>query len=88
MLGNVNLELHKWNVDFAVWCSYKYLIQDQGLSVEHLFIKNIIIKICLDFVVGGDIIKKIDLKCQVNLILSNQLRGWQLSNPPILSLAL
>ena len=29
-VGNVKLELHKWNVDFACWCSYKYLNSGPG----------------------------------------------------------
>ena len=29
-VGNVTLDLNKWNVDFAAWCSYKYLCAGPG----------------------------------------------------------
>jgi kynureninase len=36
-IGNVSLELHKWEVDFACWCSYKYLNGGPG-AVAGVFI--------------------------------------------------
>src|SRR5690606_16861366 len=36
-VGNVPLELHDWNVDFATWCSYKYLNAGPG-NVSGIFV--------------------------------------------------
>jgi kynureninase len=35
--GNVPVKLHDWNVDFAVWCSYKYLNSSPG-GISGVFI--------------------------------------------------
>ncbi|HTE11676.1 MAG TPA: kynureninase [Chitinophagaceae bacterium] len=44
--GNVPMELHKWDADFAVWCSYKYLNAGPGaasgvyINARHAHNKN------------------------------------------------
>lgn len=43
-VGNVPLNLHEWDVDFAAWCSYKYLNSGPGgiagIFVNERFTKN------------------------------------------------
>ena len=36
-IGNAPLDLHNWNVDFATWCSYKYLNSGPG-NVSGIFV--------------------------------------------------
>jgi kynureninase len=37
--GNVELQLHEWDVDFACWCSYKYLNSGPG-SIAGCFVHS------------------------------------------------
>lgn len=37
--GNVPLELHRWGVDFAAWCGYKYLNSGPG-GISGVFIRE------------------------------------------------
>jgi kynureninase len=61
-VGNIPLQLHEWGIDFAVWCSYKYLNSGMGGFLVYLFMKNIMPLIYLDWQVGGDMTKLHALK--------------------------
>ncbi|TGZ84678.1 kynureninase [Ascodesmis nigricans] len=37
--GNMELELHEWDVDFAAWCTYKYLCSGPG-GIAGLFVHD------------------------------------------------
>ena len=85
--GNIKLELHKWGVDFAVWCSYKYLNSGPG-SVAAAFVHEKHHATNLNRFAGWWGHNKEDrfkMPDSFNPIQSAE--GWQLSNPPILSLA-
>jgi len=85
--GNINLELHNWGVDFAVWCSYKYLNSGPG-SVAAAFVHEKHHNSDLPRFAGWWGHNKEDrfrMPDEFNAIKSAE--GWQLSNPPILSLA-
>lgn len=85
--GNIKLELHNWGVDFAVWCSYKYLNSGPG-SVAAAFVHEKHHNSNLPRFAGWWGHNKEDrfkMPDDFNPITSAE--GWQLSNPPILSLA-
>ena len=86
-VGNVLLLLHDWNVDFAVWCSYKYLNSGPG-SVAGAFIHERHHKKKLERFAGwGGHDKESRFKMPDQFQPIQTAEGWQLSNPSILSLA-
>jgi kynureninase len=87
-IGNVPLELHDWAPDFAAWCSYKYLNGGPGavggafVHAEHLH--------------GGSSTQLLGwwghaeetrFRMGASFEPARGVELWQLSNPPILSLA-
>ncbi len=87
-VGNVPLRLHEWKVDFAVWCSYKYLNSGPG-SVGGCFIHRRHAqdrsKTRLAGWWGHEKETRFFMRNEFRPIATAE--GWQVSNPPILSLA-
>lgn len=85
--GNVNLQLHDWNVDFAVWCSYKYLNAGPG-SVGGAFIHENHHSENLPRFAGwwgNDPATRFTMP--EKFIPVNSADAWQLSNAPVFSMA-
>jgi kynureninase len=85
-IGNVPLQLHKHNVDFAVWCSYKYLNVGPG-GVAGVFIHE---RHAKDFSIprlagwwGHNEKERFQMK--KGFVPMPGADGWQLSNFPVLS---
>lgn len=86
--GNIHLELHDWKVDFACWCSYKYLNSGPG-GVSGAFIHSShISNTSLPRLAGWWGHNKEDrFKMGETFQPMLTAEGWQLSNAPVLSMA-
>lgn len=86
--GNIELKLNEWNVDFAAWCSYKYLNSGPG-GVAGAFVHE---KHATDSSLprfagwwGHD--EQERFKMLKGFVPEEGAAGWQLSNAPVFSMA-
>ncbi len=87
--GNIKLNLHKWNVDFAAWCSYKYLNSGPG-NVSGVFIHRDQSKknpFRLKGWWGHSEKDRFSYNKLRKFVPMNGAEGWQLSNAPVLGMA-
>jgi kynureninase len=86
--GNIKLELHDWNADFAAWCSYKYMNSGPG-NASGYFVheKHHLDKDLSRFAGWWGHNKERRFLMEPKFDAAPSADGWQISNLPILSLA-
>lgn len=86
--GNIQLKLHEWNVDFAAWCTYKYLNSSpggvSGMFVHERHANNPSLPRFAGWW-GHDKTSRFQMK--QGFIPMEGAEGWQLSNAPVLGMA-
>ncbi len=87
-VGNIQPELHDSGVDFAAWCTYKYLNSGPG-SLGGIFVHERYAndKTLKRFAGWWSQNKANRFNMRQPLDITPGAEGWQLSNPPILSMA-
>jgi kynureninase len=89
-IGNLPLTLHDWNVDFAVWCSYKYLNAGPGAVAGAFVHERHATNTKLPRLAGwfgNDPNTRFRLHLEPEFIPVASADGWQISNPPIFAMA-
>ena len=86
--GNVNLSLHDWGIDFATWCSYKYLNSSPGgVSGVYVHERHADNKKLKRFAGWWGHDKDQRFLMEDQFIPIKGAEGWQLSNAPVLGMA-
>ena len=86
--GNIELQLHDWQVDFAAWCSYKYMNSGPGNASGCFIHEKHHTNSELPRLAGWwGHNKERRFKMEPNFDPVQGADGWQISNLPILSLA-
>jgi len=86
--GNLPLQLHDWDVDWAAWCSYKYLNSGPGSLAGAFVHEKHLADRALPKLAGWwstDPARRFQMAPEVTPVDSAD--AWQLSNPPILAMA-
>jgi kynureninase len=89
-VGNVPLRLHDWDVDFAVWCTYKYLCAGPG-AIAGCFVhakhgeNQELLRPAGWW--GNDPAQRFQMQLQPKFLPKAGVDGWQISNPAVLTLA-
>ena len=86
--GNIPMQLHDWNVDFACWCTYKYLNSGPG-SVGGAFVHQRHLKSELPRLAGWwghD--KKTRFQMGPDFNPMQTAEGWQVSNAPVFNMVI
>ena len=86
--GNVELHLHDWQVDFACWCSYKYLNSSPGgIAGAYIHEKHAADTTLPRFAGWWGYKKDTRFKMEKGFEAIPTAEGWQLSNAPVLLMA-
>ncbi|HEX2683390.1 MAG TPA: kynureninase, partial [Ferruginibacter sp.] len=86
--GNIELHMHDWDVDFACWCSYKYLNSGPGGVAGAYINKRHAGNKTLPRLAGWwGYEKETRFQMEKGFKPIPTAEGWQLSNAPVLSMA-